>query len=46
MMLEDRMGELPVDKVIIVYCRSGARSRNAAEIFVNNDFNMVYDTGI
>jgi phage shock protein E len=43
--LEDRMDELPADRPIIVYCRSGARSRSAAEILVENGFAMVYDMG-
>ncbi len=36
---------LPEDKPIIVYCRSGARSRKAAEILVRNGFSQVYDMG-
>jgi rhodanese-related sulfurtransferase len=43
--LEDRLDELPADKPIIVYCRSGSRSRRAAEILVANGFTMVYDMG-
>ena len=43
--LEERLDELPVDKPIIVYCRSGNRSRNAAEILVVNGFEAVYDMG-
>ena len=40
--LEDRLNELPKDKPIIVYCRSGNRSRTAAEILINNGFTKVY----
>ena len=43
--LEDRLNELPKDKPIIVYCRSGNRSRTAAGILVNNGFTQVYDMG-
>ena len=43
--LKERLGELPKDKPIIVYCRSGARSRKAAEILVENGFSQVYDMG-
>jgi rhodanese-related sulfurtransferase len=43
--LLDRLDELPTNKPIIVYCRSGARSRSAAETLVANGFTMVYDMG-
>ena len=43
--LEGRLDELPIDKPIIVYCRSGARSRTAATILVENGFKQVYDMG-
>jgi len=42
--LEDRLGELPADKPVVVYCRSGSRSRRAAETLAGNGF-MVYDMG-
>jgi len=41
--LENRLGELPEDKSIIVYCRSGIRSNNAANILIDNGFTQVYD---
>ena len=41
--LEDRLDELPLKKPLTVYCRSGSRSRTAAEILVANGFIMVYD---
>jgi rhodanese-related sulfurtransferase len=41
--LESRYGELPKDKPIIVYCRSGKRSAQAAAILVNKGFSQVYD---
>jgi len=43
--LENRLGEIPKNKQIIVYCRSGARSREASIILINNGFGMVYDMG-
>ena len=43
--LEGRLDELPVDKPIITYCKSGGRSRNAANILVENGFTRVYDVG-
>jgi rhodanese-related sulfurtransferase len=43
--LEDVVDTLPKDKPIIVYCQGGVRSRKAAEILVNNEFNQVYDMG-
>ena len=43
--LEKVVDELPEEKPIIVYCRSGVRSRKAAEILVENGFSKVYDMG-
>ncbi len=43
--LEGRLSELPADKPIIVYCKSGRRSSNAANILVKNGFSEVYDMG-
>ena len=43
--LEGRLDELPKDKPIITYCKSGGRSGNAAEILVENSFRKVYDMG-
>ena len=43
--LGDRLDELPNDKPIIVYCRSGGRSRSAASILIENGFGNVYDMG-
>lgn len=45
MELDNRLGELPKDKPIIIYCRSGIRSRNAANILVENGFTQIYDMG-
>lgn len=41
--LESRISEIPGDKPIIVYCRSGNRSAQAAEILIKNNFNQVYN---
>lgn len=43
--LEKVVDKLPKEKPIIVYCRSGVRSRKAAEILVENGFSEVYDMG-
>ena len=43
--LESKLDELPLDKPIIVYCRSGSRSASAASILVENGFTEVYDMG-
>jgi len=41
--LEERLLEIPKDKPVIVYCRSGNRSAKAADILVKNNFNPVYN---
>lgn len=41
--LESRFSEIPSDKPIIVYCASGNRSKQAAQILVKNNFNPVYN---
>lgn len=43
--LKERLGELPKDKPIIVYCRSGVRSNKAANILIENGFTGIYDMG-
>jgi len=43
--LEGRLDELPLDKPIITYCKSGGRSATAAGILVENGFSEVYDMG-
>ena len=43
--LESRLGEIPRDKQIIVYCKGGSRSRSAAITLMENGFGMVYDMG-
>lgn len=41
--LEARFGELTKSKPIIVYCKSGRRSSEAADILVSKDFSPVYE---
>jgi len=43
--LEDRLDELPQDRPMIVYCKAGTRSSTAANILIDNGFNMVFDMG-
>jgi phage shock protein E len=43
--LNDKLNELPKDKPIITYCLSGSRSRDAANILVENGYKQVYDMG-
>jgi|GEM_PF-285387 len=43
--MEKVVDVLPKEKPIIVYCRSGGRSRKAAEILVENGFSKIYDMG-
>jgi len=40
---EARIKELPKDKEIYVYCRSGKRSAQAAEIVQKNGFDKIYN---
>ncbi|MFO7929476.1 MAG: rhodanese-like domain-containing protein [Candidatus Humimicrobiaceae bacterium] len=41
--LDQRLGKIPGNKKIIVYCRSGTRSRRAADILIDNGFKQVYN---
>ncbi|PWJ71863.1 MULTISPECIES: rhodanese-like domain-containing protein [unclassified Fibrobacter] len=38
-----RMGELPKDKDILIYCRSGRRSEAATNLLMKNGFERVYN---
>jgi rhodanese-related sulfurtransferase len=40
--LEGRLGELDRDDEMLVYCRTGNRSRTAVGILEGNDFNKIY----
>jgi rhodanese-related sulfurtransferase len=41
--LDIKLKELPKDRSILVYCRSGSRSVAASTILVNNGFPQVYN---
>ena len=41
--IEERLGELDIERGILVYCRSGGRSSQASEILVRNGFSQVYN---
>lgn len=43
--LDQRLDELPQDRPIVIYCRTGNRSARAADILINNGFKEVYDMG-
>ncbi|MDX2140203.1 MAG: rhodanese-like domain-containing protein [Chloroflexota bacterium] len=43
--LENRLSEFPTDRPIVVYCRSGNRSAQAATILQGAGFTPVYDLG-
>ncbi len=41
--LRDRLDELPADRDIVVYCRTGARSASAAQMLVDEGFSNVFN---
>ena len=41
--LGEKLKEIPKDKKILVYCRSGSRSAKASRILAENGFAMVYN---
>lgn len=41
--LSERLGEVPAEKPIYVYCRSGRRSLRAANILAQHGFNPIYN---
>lgn len=43
--LRDRLGELPADKEVIVYCAVGQRAHTATRILLQNGFNAANLTG-
>jgi len=43
--LSSRLDEIPTDRPIILYCRSGNRSAIAADILAENGFTNIYDIG-
>lgn len=42
-LLESRINEVPKDKKILVYCRSGHRSSSASKILVNAGYSQIYN---
>lgn len=43
--LPQRLSEIPKDKDVVVYCRSGNRSAQASSILASNDYTNVRDLG-
>ena len=43
--LDARLSEIPRDVPVVVYCRSGNRSAQAADILTRNGYSEVYDLG-
>ena len=41
--LPDRLDEIPADREIVVYCRTGARSASAAQMLVEEGFSNVFN---
>jgi adenylyltransferase/sulfurtransferase len=41
--LSDRLDEIPTDREIVVYCRTGARSASAAQMLVDEGFPSVFN---
>jgi rhodanese-related sulfurtransferase len=42
---KDEVVKIPKDIAVVVYCRSGGRSRNAAAYLNENGYTRVYDAG-
>lgn len=40
-----KKNEIPLDAIIIVYCKSGNRSKKAAEILLDLGYQNIYDMG-
>lgn len=43
--LASRLSEVPADQTIVVYCRSGNRSAQAAQILEQAGYTRIYDMG-
>lgn len=43
--LRDHLAELPTDRPVIFYCRSGNRTKKAAEILTQAGYQTLYDLG-
>jgi rhodanese-related sulfurtransferase len=42
---KNEVARIPRDQAVVVYCRSGGRSRNAAAYLNDNGYTRVYDAG-
>ena len=45
MCIRDRLSEVPQDKPVVLYCRSGNRSGQAAQILEQAGYTQIYDLG-
>jgi len=43
--LPDRLAEVPSDRPVVFYCRSGNRTKKAAEILMQAGYQTLYDLG-
>jgi rhodanese-related sulfurtransferase len=43
--LADRLDEVPKDQLVVLYCRSGNRSAQAAELLKEAGYTAIYDLG-
>jgi rhodanese-related sulfurtransferase len=43
--LAQRLGEVPADQPVIIYCRSGNRSQTAARLLAQAGYTQLYDLG-
>jgi phage shock protein E len=43
--LQARLGEVPKGTPVVVYCRTGNRSASAAQILVDDGYQLVFDLG-
>ena len=41
--LNEKLKEIPKDRKILVYCRSGQRSAKASRILIENGYSKVYN---
>ncbi len=44
--IEERMDELPTDRPIVLFCKSGARSNSAAGVLINAGLGRIYSLSI
>jgi rhodanese-related sulfurtransferase len=43
--LSSRMSEIPTNQPVVIYCRSGNRSAQAADLLKNAGYSQLYDLG-